>query len=154
MQNYKNIVSVILITSMLISNIGFILHEDCCFENAKFVINVFNEESCCSVKIEKDNCCSENEENDLHKKFEENKNCSGHCYSINRYVKLDIYQINLEIEKCNQDLEVVCNILIEETKTENQNYFSSDQIKTLPNISGRSLVIALHKTKIPALLKA
>jgi len=153
MNHSKNIISIFLIISMFISNIGFILHEDCCYENAKLILNVFNEESCCSENLDEDNCCSENSDYNA-QIIIDNKNCSGHCYSINRYVKLDINQINFVIEKYHQHFEIICNILIEEINSENQNYFSSNLTKELPNIWGRSLVISLHKEKIPDLLKS
>ncbi|MBK8943964.1 MAG: hypothetical protein IPM32_01720 [Ignavibacteriae bacterium] len=160
MQNSRNIISIILIISMFVSNIGFLLREDCCFENAKLVLNIFDEENCCSENsqeesccseiIEKDNCCTENSTSS---KMKEKIYCGGSCYTISKYVKLEINQNISEVEKFQPHFEIICNNIIDESIEENHNYFFSNEIQNLPNISGRSLIISFHKSKIPSLNK-
>lgn len=161
MQNSRNIISIILIISMFVSNIGFLLREDCCFENAKLVLNIFDEENCCSENSQEESCCSEIIEEDNccteksnSSKITEDKKCSGHCFTINKYVKLELNQNISEIEKYQQQFEIICNNIIDETENKNHNYFYSNEIQNLPYISGRSLIISLHKVKIPAQPKA
>lgn len=151
----KKIISLLLIFSVFVSNVGLILKYDCCFDNAEIVFNVFNENDCCEMPnvlediVKEDDCCSA-EINTPSYTSSEDHNCNGHCFTSNEYKKLDVEIISFKIEKINHFFEEINCDLSREINFENKQYLRRLIINDLPDQNfGKKFLITNHKIKIP-----
>ena len=149
----KHIISILLILSLSIAQLGLIIHTHCC-PSSEVASDNSIEDDCCEEKLDytTEYCCATNTSQTA-----ENTNCEEHClgtcYIGSDYIKLDIDQIVKQKEEFKEYF-----LLLAKLKSFNQN--SKEFLKRnthnynafLPHLYGKALIVFLNKEKIPDIL--
>lgn len=149
----KHTISIFLILSLSITQIGLIIHTHCC-PSPEVASNIANEDDCCNENYTyatKD-CCTVKSPQAI-ETLDCAKHCFDTCYIGNDYIKLDIDQILKQKEEFKEYF-----VLLSKLKSLNQNpkEFSKRDTHNYdafrPHLYGKALIIFLNKEKPPDLL--